>query len=567
MSLFGSLQLAGNTLRAMQIGLQVVGNNIANANTPGFIREEAVFSPAPVQRLGNLTLGLGVQVEAIVQRVDEFVAARLRDAGGDRAGAEIRSQAYDDLEAILGELGDADLSSAFTRFFNSIDELADSPGNDSLRNVVIGEGETVARELARISSRTTDLRDDRDSRVVATVDEINQLAEEVQTLNLRITTIEGGSEGTSQAGGLRSQRQVALKRLAEIVGIQANEQPSGSVNVLVGGELLVNEGSRREVTTAVTDAVSSTYVTVRFADNGSTLSARSGELAGLLSARDEVLGGFAEGLDNLAKSLIFEFNKLHSQGQGTSGFQDLTSQVGVNNAGDPLDAAGLAFTPENGTFDLLVRNKTTSAVTTTTIQVDLNGLDGDSSLASIASALDAVDGVSAQIATGGKLRITSDSPDTEFAFSGDTSGALAALGLNTFFTGSDARSIGVNPELQGIENVGRFAASLAGIDGDNENALRLGGFLDSSLSSAGGVSLAELYDQLVNDVAKESALSKGLLEGFVQFEAALEGQEQALSGVNLDEEALKMISLQRTYQASARYIQTISEMLDVLVNL
>jgi flagellar hook-associated protein 1 len=57
MSLFGSIQMAGNTLQAMQIGLHVVGNNIANANTPGFIRERVVYTPAPVQKLGELTLG------------------------------------------------------------------------------------------------------------------------------------------------------------------------------------------------------------------------------------------------------------------------------------------------------------------------------------------------------------------------------------------------------------------------------------------------------------------------------------------------------------------------------
>ncbi|HMO84847.1 MAG TPA: flagellar basal body protein, partial [Lacipirellulaceae bacterium] len=89
MSLFGSIQMAGNTLQAMQIGLHVVGNNIANANTPGFIRERAVFATAPVMKKGDLTLGLGVQVAGIVQTLDRFAEERLRGAGGDRAWAEV----------------------------------------------------------------------------------------------------------------------------------------------------------------------------------------------------------------------------------------------------------------------------------------------------------------------------------------------------------------------------------------------------------------------------------------------------------------------------------------------
>src|ERR687894_459234 len=104
MSLFGSIQMAGNTLQAMQIGLHVIGNNIANANTPGFISERAIFTPAPVLKLGHLTLGLGVEVAGIVQNLDRFVEERLRDVGGDRASADIQQKVYRDLESIIGEL-------------------------------------------------------------------------------------------------------------------------------------------------------------------------------------------------------------------------------------------------------------------------------------------------------------------------------------------------------------------------------------------------------------------------------------------------------------------------------
>ena len=77
MSLFGSIQMGSNTLQAMQIGLQVVGNNIANANTPGYIRQEAEFIPAGVQKQGSLILGLGVKVNGITEQIDKFVQARL----------------------------------------------------------------------------------------------------------------------------------------------------------------------------------------------------------------------------------------------------------------------------------------------------------------------------------------------------------------------------------------------------------------------------------------------------------------------------------------------------------
>src|SRR5262245_8076916 len=119
MSLFGAIQLGSNTLQAMQIGLQVVGNNIANANTPGYVRQEAVFGPAPVQRQGRLILGLGVEVDSIIQKIDKFVQERLIGAHGDRANAEVRESVYRDLETVLNELSDQeDLSRSLTDFFN-----------------------------------------------------------------------------------------------------------------------------------------------------------------------------------------------------------------------------------------------------------------------------------------------------------------------------------------------------------------------------------------------------------------------------------------------------------------
>ena len=80
MSIFSSIQLASNALQANQIGLQVVGQNIANANTQGYIREEMVQTPGTTQRIGGLLLGTGVEVEGIVQKVDSFLQQRMRGA-------------------------------------------------------------------------------------------------------------------------------------------------------------------------------------------------------------------------------------------------------------------------------------------------------------------------------------------------------------------------------------------------------------------------------------------------------------------------------------------------------
>jgi len=566
MSLFGSLQLASNTLQAMQVGLHVVGNNIANANTPGFVREEVVFAPAPVQRKGDLILGLGVKVEGIVQKADRFIQERLRNAASDRTNSEVQEKAYSDLEQVLGELSDTDLSTAFTGFFSSIDNVLTT---DSLpnRNLAILQGRSLARDFNSLYSRGEDLHERLNTRVGAISSSINELSEEIRQLNLQISSVEGGGLSGSEAGGLRTQRSNAIGALAELVDIRVNEQPSGAVTVSVGGEFLVVDGIRREVASSNGKTDGLNTATVQFADLNSPLQIAGGELQGLYTARDEIIGGFISDINALAKTLSFEFNKLYSQGQGAEGFESVTSTNQVVDFNAPLDEAGLEFTPVNGAFDVIVRNTNTGEAQTHTIRIDLNGLDDDTSLTDLTAELEAIPGLTASISPSGNLTIASDTVDTDFAFSGDNSGALAALGINTFFTGSEASDLSVNSELDGIENAAKFAASLGGIGEDLTNTERLAEFYTRNLESEGDVSLSDKYTQLTNGVAQGSTVARAVADGFRVFEATLDGENQALSAVNIDEEAVRMITLQRSYQASARYIQTISELLDTLVSL
>ena len=575
MSLFGSIKMGGNTLQAMQIGLHVVGNNIANANTPGFIREDVIYVPAPVMRKGNLILGLGVEVDAIVQKVDRFVQDRLIGARGDRAGAEAQEKAYRDIEAVLNALSaeGANLSGNLIDFFNAIDEVAKEPANLGARKLVIDQGSALAQNFGVLHDKVFEVQDQLNHRVIAMSDDINRLAEEIRQLNIKIATTEGGRATGSDAGALRVQRQSAVEQLSELIGVRVAEQPSGGLAVSVGGELLVFEGQRREVDIEFDDDGGVATAVIEFTDTSAPLDITSGELSGLYTARNQVAGGFLEKLDELAATLAFEFNKVYSQGQGLTGFTQLTSTETVSDPNAALDAAGLDFTPVSGAFNVLIQSED-GLTTTHTISIDLDGLDTDTTLNSLAAQLDAIDGLSASVSADGALELASESDDVEFAFAPpvgssttDTNGVLAALGLNTFFVGSSASTLGVNDELKGIENAAKFAASLKGIDAGADNANLLAGFLMRPLEAAGDVSLADLYNQMVNDIAQGSSIAQAAAEGFRVFEGTLDGQFQAVSGVNIDEEAIEMITLQRIYQASARYIQTLSELLDVLVNM
>ncbi|MBX3415426.1 MAG: flagellar hook-associated protein FlgK [Pirellulales bacterium] len=563
MSLSGSIRLGANALQAQQIGLQVIGQNIANANTPGYIREEVVFAPAPTQQLGRLLLGLGVQVNGIVQKIDHFLEERLRGATSDRANASTQRDSYLQLEGLIGELSSTDLSSSLNNFFSSISEILTQPESVSVRNLAVLQGRTLAADIQRLDSRAKQIRSDLNDRVIAIGNDINRLVEEIRTLNVRIAQIEGGDGSSSDAVGLRDQRQQALANLAELINFDAQEQSSGSVNLFVGGEFLVFEATSRKVEVNYASDRGLSVAEIRIRETNSPLRVSSGELAGLYESRDQILGNFIDQINSFATSLAFEFNKLFSSGQGLKGYSSLTSGYGVSNTALPLDAVGLPFGVEHGGFQVQVYNTDTKLTETTNIRVDLDGLGTDTSLADLVAQLDAVRGISATITTDRRVRITADSNNLQFAFADDTSGVLASLGLGVFFSGSTAADLGVRGEL--LQDAALFAASRQGIGADTTNAVEMANFLDKPLASRNGVSLATLYDRLTSEVTQASAAARATTNGFTVFEETLKGQKLAISGVSLDEEAVKLITLQRAFQATARYITTINDLIGILV--
>jgi flagellar hook-associated protein 1 FlgK len=290
-----------------------------------------------------------------------------------------------------------------------------------------------------------------------------------------------------------------------------------------------------------------------------------GEVGGLVKSRDDVLGGFLDSLDDLSGSLIGEFNRLYASGQGLTGYDSLTSEWGVDEPTAALDAAGLPFTATNGSFELHVYSKGNGQTETTDIPVDLNGLDTDATLVSLAAAIDAVDGVTASINDDNQLVLGTESDQVSFAFGNDTSGILAALGMNTFFSGNDARTIGVNSYV--AADAQKFAASRGGIAEDEKMAIDLVEFLKQPLESQDGLTILGAYDRMTGTIAQNSSVAQAMASGARVFEDQLKGQSLAVSGVSIDEEVLKMLRYQRSFQASAKYIATLDELLAMLVAL
>lgn len=565
MSLFSSLQVGKNALLVAQLGLQVTSNNIANANTPGYLRQELIQVPAPSQRKGSLLIGLGVEVERIQQKVDAFLEERLRSATSDMTSSQAQEYAWLQLETILGELGENDLSTSLTDFFNAVNDVLNEPESRAVRNLAVLQGSVLSQGIQQLYQRIRTVRNDVDDRVAGLAGEINSKLRDIASLNVQIVTAEGGGAGKSDAVGLRDRRQVLLGELAKITDIRVAEQESGAVAVYSGGEYLVFDGTFRSVRMERVESGGVSAAEIRIAETDAPLRSSSGELSGLITARDEILGGFLEQLDTFSETLIFEFNKVYSRGQGLVGYSTLQSEHAVSAVDAPLDQAGLPFVPASGRFQVQVRNKQTGLTSTEDISVNLNGLDSDTTLEQLAAQLDAVDGVQATISATRKLALTAEGSHLEFALAGDTSGVLAALGINTFFSGSGATNIAVAGDVRA--EPGKFAASRDGIAHDTQNAVALASLFETPLESQNGATLSSLYHQATAQVAQGSAVTRSVAEGFRTFQKSLEGEQLAVSGVSLDEEATRMMAYQRVYQMSAKFIASVSDLLDSLLAL
>ncbi len=563
MGLSASLQIGRSALLSYQAALQVVGNNISNAGNAGYTRQSADLAALPPPYGGStVPIGNGVTVAGIRRNISEAVESRLRQAQSDQSSAQAEDSTLARLESVLNALGDSNLSTQMEKFFKSIGDVQNSPENLSLRTIVLSNGTQLAQSLQQTRRDIVATRNEANQEIASSVARANQLATNIASLNVQITTQEGGSQGPASA--LRDQRDQALSELSTLMGITTREQPGGAVNVYVGNEPLVFAGqSRGLVSKQEPGANGLLNNTIQFGDNGQPVTVSTGKLGGLVASRDVHADGQLGRLDQLAAALISEVNKVHSRGQGLNGFASVVAGNGVSNPSAALNAAGLSLSPKSGTFYVNVKDKATGAVVQTAIHVDLDGIGTDTSLNSLAGDFNTnVANVTATVQADGTLKLTAASGFT-FDFADDSSDTLAALGINTFFAGTNASNIDLAAGVAGSPE--RIAASSSGLTGDGSNAGKLAAVIESGAASLGGSSLSDFYNASVGIHAVSSAAARNQVEASDTILSSLTAQRESVSGVNLDEEAVKLVTYQRAYEGAARYITVVDEMLQTLL--
>lgn len=566
MSLNGALAVASRSLEIFSASVQVASNNIANANTKGFVRDAVSLTPAGSYQTGSLLVGSGVLAVGVRQQLDTYLESRIHAANGDAASSTIKSATWQQLEATLGELGNEDLSTALNDFVASLKTLTGAPDSAGQRQITLQETEALVNHITSLRGKVDDLRTTLNDQLTSQVDEANRLINQIVNLSPKISALEANGLNQSDAGALRVERLNAINRLSELIPVKAIERPSGQVDLYSGSEYIILDGYTQNL--EVTPATDGTFgvLNVQTTITKASVTNGGGEIQGTIESRDTILGGFTKQLDQLASSLIYEANRIHSQGEGLTGYSTVTGtyQVADANAALNTSAAGLSFPVQHGSFTIKVRNLTSGETTESTIAIDLDGLGTDTTLNDVVASLNAVGQVSAQVTADGQLQINA-AAGYELRFGADSSGFLATLGINTLFTGTDSGNIAVNQVVANNQNL--LATGRGGGAGDSSNVALLAKVLTVASSQLNGLSISQFQDNLIAGVGQSSAAEQAVEKGFTGFRDSLLTQREQVSGVSLDEETLNILNLQRTYQASARIISVVDELFNTLLNI
>ncbi|MBI4716768.1 MAG: flagellar hook-associated protein FlgK [Planctomycetes bacterium] len=568
-----ALQIGRSAILGYQGALQVVGNNVSSAASPDYTRLTPGLDPLPGPFIGrDLQPGAGVALTSIQRNIDEALESRIRLAIGATASTTQQQLALNRVEAFFNTVNETDIASRMSAFFHSFDEVQNLPEDTATRELAITSGAQLATALHDMREQFALLGADLDGQIGDLVSQANDLAQRIGKLNEEITTAEAGRQG--QATGLRDQRDALLRELSDIVDVTVRVQPNGAINVYAGSEALIQGNFVRQLATATASDGEFTRTSVRFADTNGQVDLGGGRIAGLIAARDRHAFGQIAAIDELAAGIITEVNRVHADGQGLRGMASVTgaNDLLVTDTALNSSAAGLADTPQSGSFYVTVFDDATQTPTAYRIDVDFSDPATATTLESLVAAFNGqVQGVTASITSDRRIAFAAD-PGRSFVFGfdgqqarTDTSHVLAALGVNTFFTGTSAKDMAVNEVLAADPLL--LAAAATFHPGDGVIAGRLAALDSTPAASMNGLSLSETYDSIANAVAVTAGAANDAAQAASTVQTALQTQKESLSGVNLDEEAIALVKYERAFQGAARFVSVVDGLLNDLVTL
>jgi flagellar hook-associated protein 1 FlgK len=316
------MSVALQSLLTQQSALEVTANNIANANTPGYTREVPVLEETPPELNGNSMVGTGVTMASVQSVRDNILDLRIDQETSQQSSLNSYVGSMNQVQALFNETQGTGLQTDLSNFFNSFQSLAADPTSSAQRQAVLLAGQNLAGAFNQTSQNLATIQQGLDQSVVQTVQQINQLSSQVAGLNQQIQNVTNAGDSP---GPLEDQLNEDLSNLSNLVDTAVVYNSDGTVNVTTGnGALLVAGNQSEALTTQINSATGMNDVYSQGTDITSTIS--GGQIAGLISARDDSIPATQSSLDNLAAGLISAVNTQQNAGY------DMTGVNGANGA-------------------------------------------------------------------------------------------------------------------------------------------------------------------------------------------------------------------------------------------
>ena len=589
-NLISSLQIAKRALSTQRLGLSIAGHNISNVNTPNYARQQALVEPG----VGGAGMA-GVEITYIRRIQDRVVDERLRLNTQELAKWQTLSDRLSQIETFFSDLAGTGLSQALSDFWNSWQDLTVSPESESSRLVAVQRGVVLASRLQDMNAGMEESHTDLDAEINRKITESNEITTRIGKLNQEIISIELSG---NQANDQRTLRDYQLAQLSELINFRTTEKNDGSVQVFVDSLSLV-EGKR--VTELVaklipnSDGGSTSTASTKILASNNEVAISGGTLAGLIEARDQHLPSMLTRMKTLSETLIAQVNKLHKSGYGldnSSGLEffsgtsidDITvnsqlladpKKLGVSSDKDApgnnkraLEIAQLQISLTIGaTVIPNDRQILTVEGTTGWSKGDILGVNGDNSTFGRILTVDSRTQVTIELFQNPTTKTFDKQFDLEQAdgsITVITDKVYRDAGGNYYTT--DPNQID-DDDLADLVLKGELVELNPGPETSSVMTANSQTITSGETFTEGTQTFSDYFASMYSFIGTQSQQAQRNSENTELLVQQLTDYREKVSGVSLDEEMANLIQFQRAFEASARYIRIVDEMLATLMNM
>jgi flagellar hook-associated protein 1 FlgK len=313
-----ALSIMSGALDADQEALNIISNNVANANTTGYTEEVPNWQENSSVTINGVSYGQGVTETGATSVRDKVLTERLDQQQQLASASGSRLTALDTLQALFtpasSTSASGDIGTDITSFYDSFSKLEAEPTSSSYRQAVLSAASTLAADISGAASSLASQKSSLDQEAAGVTSQVNALTTSIAQLNQQIMT----TSPDSDAGTLEDQRQADITALSKLVGInQITTENNGLSITTTSGALLVSEGQSFQMTNGTESGETHFYVGTT--DITSGLTTGGGELGGYLTARDTDITGALSSLDQLAYGISTSVNALNNTGIDADG--------------------------------------------------------------------------------------------------------------------------------------------------------------------------------------------------------------------------------------------------------